>query len=551
MPPIQFQSLEPRQLFAAGDPLDTFGDHGQAFTPYELYSAEMSQVATTPGGKLLAAVGLQSFRSTRPGVAADFVQFNADGSPDMSFGSDGYVDSFFTTVRRISVRSDGKFYALGSTRDMSADIGSTESAAAAVTGIDKWYVARFLPNGQLDHSFGVRGKVAIRLYDRSVHEIGFLGESVNGSSYLDTDGRLTLLANYRPSRKSAATESAVFRYNASGYADSTFNGGSPVVLNTATYQLESQTMTLAPDGGVLVTAVILHRRNESTVIKRLNADGTPDTAFGQAGLLAVDRRPTQVPTAAVAADGSVFVSGNFNEYVNGVYTSSYSVLKFKADSTPDTAFAGGRVTFRGFTGLYPLLPLADGGVMVGGADGSLQRLHADGSVDAAFGSVENSSRMLVLSDDAVFALRNDAQTQVNRQRKPVSRFGVTAISLGGTDDGPVGILKKHLRFDGTSGDDSMQVTVVPSLSGSGTKLKFRRGFWTRTVPLAAVTSVDVLGWGGDDDIRATWNAAIGFPIVLHGGPGDDSLTGYGPNITAFGDAGDDTVHGDLTDGDHP
>ena len=171
-------ALEPRRLYAAGDPLDSFGRHGRALTPYELYTADLGVVKPTPAGKLLAGVADQLFRKTQPGVTADFVQFNADGSPDASFGTDGHADSFFTTVRQIAVRSDGKFYALGSDLDFTAGHGGYS-------------------DDRLDRSNGTRDRVRVDL-DPTMKQVG----------------------------TSSGPKPAGFRVDAGGALDPRFDGGS-------------------------------------------------------------------------------------------------------------------------------------------------------------------------------------------------------------------------------------------------------------------------------------------------------------------------------------
>ena len=93
------QSLESRRLFAAGDPVDNFGSHGEA--PLVVSGGEFSDIERTPDGKLIVAAA-QYY-----GNSGDFVRFNADGSPDTSFGDNGVVDSPLGSTRKLAVRSDG------------------------------------------------------------------------------------------------------------------------------------------------------------------------------------------------------------------------------------------------------------------------------------------------------------------------------------------------------------------------------------------------------------------------------------------------------------
>jgi len=112
-------------------------------------------------------------------------------------------------------------------------------------------------------------------------------------------------------------------------------------------------------------------------IARLNADGTPDSAFnsGANGL---------VNSLAVQADGKILVGGEFTTL--GGQTCNY-LGRLNADGTPDSGFNAGADN-----SVYSLAVQADGKMLVGGGFATLggqprsciARLNADGTLDSVF-----------------------------------------------------------------------------------------------------------------------------------------------------------------------
>ncbi|HEX6397268.1 MAG TPA: Calx-beta domain-containing protein, partial [Steroidobacteraceae bacterium] len=116
--------------------IDTsFGSQGKVFTP----PASARVLAQQADGKLLALGTLSMMR------------YNADGTPDASFGNAGKVDivtsgSALDTMNAFAVQSDGKIVVVGHT-------------TVANVPNDNWVMFRYKPDGSLDTSFGSGGRV--------------------------------------------------------------------------------------------------------------------------------------------------------------------------------------------------------------------------------------------------------------------------------------------------------------------------------------------------------------------------------------------------------
>ena len=128
-------------------------------------------------------------------------------------------------------------------------------------------------------------------------------------------------------------------------------------------------------------------------LKRLNSDGTLDTAFSTiASTLADSQGQTEVNKILTVAGDKLYVGGVFTSY-NGVPRGG--ILRLDADGTLDTGFNAAGVSNSNAFGIRYVLALAeqpDGKLLVGGgfnrANGTfrpnLARFNDDGSLDTSF-----------------------------------------------------------------------------------------------------------------------------------------------------------------------
>src|SRR5580692_11045620 len=109
--------LEDRTLLSAGSLDPTFGTGGQVLDTYSGDTALVNAMARQGDGKLVVAGGLQNARNF-------FLErFNADGSPDTTFGSDPAHPAQVITpldtsgsagvANAVAIQPDGKIVAAG------------------------------------------------------------------------------------------------------------------------------------------------------------------------------------------------------------------------------------------------------------------------------------------------------------------------------------------------------------------------------------------------------------------------------------------------------
>lgn len=141
---------------------ETFGHHGVAT---QHVSDDASPWSVNGSGRLgaftVASDG--SLLVSEPNLFG-VRRFDADGTPDTAFGTAGLAriplpDETWSTVSGLGVQPDGKIIAVGETNDMEGDDPVHD------------VVARFLPNGTLDDSYGDHGQRTLALVGSPKREI--------------------------------------------------------------------------------------------------------------------------------------------------------------------------------------------------------------------------------------------------------------------------------------------------------------------------------------------------------------------------------------------
>ncbi|HSI36612.1 MAG TPA: hypothetical protein VK986_23705, partial [Tepidisphaeraceae bacterium] len=370
------------QFTAAGRPDAFFGSNG--LTRLARTGTYGRAAALLPGGKLLI-VGSAGNRATA-------VRANAAGVADATFapgGADGagWVDldaqtSAFQYGVDVAVQADGKMVVAGSTRD--------PDGANPV-------VFRYLPNGQLDPTFGDGGVVRLEMPDgfeglaagvtigadgqiivggmlHAKHELILYGGFVH---WLDATGRPVVVGGATRRMQSGMRVTAVrvdargrlvyveqhldaslivHRLNADGTPDPSFSGDGQVSLPTRFGYPGQHTLRFGPDSKILfggsLESDVYYTEREFAVL-RLNADGTVDTTFGDGGIGTVGGSGYwgDVPVAmALQSDGRIVLAGTHSVYMG----SSYVVARMSTNGRPDTNFGTGGYTIQNRGASYPM-----------------------------------------------------------------------------------------------------------------------------------------------------------------------------------------------------
>ncbi|MGH9038582.1 MAG: hypothetical protein ACRD0O_22720, partial [Acidimicrobiia bacterium] len=268
-----------------------------------LGSSAAYAVAVQPDGRIVVAGTTSSGAST----AWALIRYLPDGRLDDGFGSGGLaVTDFDATTDDVAstlvLLPDGRI------------------AAAGRSGAG-FALARYLPDGQLDPSFGTSGLVTTGQ-----------GLVAGLAARLDPTGRIVLAG--QGGSPGGPYDLAVARYLPDGRLDPAF-GDRGVVRNDLGPSGEwVSSLALQPDGGVVLAGT----SGSSFALLRYLADGRPDPAFGTAGV--VTAGPAIGSARAVISDpaGRLVVAG---ERLVVDSQRQVAVARYDPTGTLDPAFAPG------------------------------------------------------------------------------------------------------------------------------------------------------------------------------------------------------------------
>ncbi|MCX6875946.1 MAG: hypothetical protein NTW21_19380 [Verrucomicrobia bacterium] len=250
------------------------------------------------------------------GTLAAFLQ-PASAAPvalDLSFGGTGKVTTNFggsyDQAYSVALQSDGKIVVAG--------YSSNDFA-----------VVRYNPNGSLDTTFNVSGKV---LTD-------FGGDPNWGRSVaVQGDGKILLAGTI-------SGGSAMARYNTNGTLDTSFNGTGKVITT-----ISNGVCALQRDGKIVLAGTTPNDSPGNSydfAMVRYRADGSLDTTFSPTGYVTTDFTGGSDSVAGVVMqnDGRIVVAGSSHKAAVG----SFAVARY---GSPDTDGDGILDEYETGTGVY-------------------------------------------------------------------------------------------------------------------------------------------------------------------------------------------------------
>ena len=289
---------------ADGSPDATFGTNGIVVTNPGVYDTAYA-VSLLGNGKILVA-GQSGYPGAEQPNGITLQQFNSDGTIDTSFGNNGLVRTFYTTAE---VPSNYGGVGNVAARDVVVQSdGKILVAGQTLELNNKFAVVRYHSDGSLDTSFDIDGRVSTSLGN---------GRSYATSMALQGDGKL-IVGGYFLANTGGGHDFALARYNTDGSLDTSFNGDGKVVLdfggsNDFVYDVKVQS-----DGAIVVTGSV----GNALAVARFNPDGTADASFGTAGLVTTTVQATSSgsevviqPNGGIVVAGTVN-NGNGNQFLN-------------------------------------------------------------------------------------------------------------------------------------------------------------------------------------------------------------------------------------------
>jgi uncharacterized delta-60 repeat protein len=280
----------------------SFGAGGKVTTAFGGDFEQVSALAIQPDGKIVAA-GVSDANGS-PDFA--LARYNANGSLDQSFGSGGRVLTDFSQQSddeafAIAIQPDGKILAAG----RSDATGNNLNFA----------VVRYMPNGQLDPSFGTGGMVVTSFADSDAE-----GRAIA----VQPDGKIVVAGL-------SAAAFALARYTAGGALDTTFGTGGAVTTTFANAgSAQAVGVAVQSDGKIVAGGAV----DAAFAATRYNADGSPDVTFGTGGTAMTSFGGTFDTAEAMAlqSDGKIVLAG-FSD-VNG--SDDFALVRFAGGTSTST-----------------------------------------------------------------------------------------------------------------------------------------------------------------------------------------------------------------------
>lgn len=281
---------------SAGNLDTSFGTGGTVFTDFGGGNSQdsASAVLVQPDGKIV--VGGYTIPGGTGPVRFAMARYDAAGNLDPTFGIGGRVitpvQETGAIVSSLAWQSDGKLVAAGTSR----------------LGDQNFALARYMPDGSLDATFG-SGATA------GVVTINLGGDEVGQGVALLADGRM-ILAGYR--NASGLNTGILIRLNGDGSIDGTFGvaGIASTTIGGQSYAVHG--LAIQQNGRIVTVGAAGTYGTTRFAASRHDADGTLDTSFGTGGTV-VTNFPSSTETAyavVILPHGRIVAGGDAGFYLN-------------------------------------------------------------------------------------------------------------------------------------------------------------------------------------------------------------------------------------------
>lgn len=450
---LRLEALDDRSVPSAGALDPTFGSGGTVFKDYGVIdpnaaSAGVRALFTYPAsdavnaGKVLGAGYVSTPNVTHTGSDFAVMRYNADGTPDATFGTNGITITDFNTKPNDSFGSNDYVFCLAVDGGGRIVVGSTEhlvmTSSTSGVQVPDFALARYTPAGQLDTDpvtgFGPANAATGLRPGKFTTTFPGGTATTNGSTAravaVQPDGKLVVAGQAYSA--AGSQDFALARYNDDGSLDPSFgsNGNGLVttpILAGADY---ARAMVLQADGRIVLAGSASNGSDLDFAAARYNPNGTLDATFGTNGKVTTAitvKAPTpkkrNAPAPPAADDEAVgLVQDAAGQFTLAGYTVNTStgqkdtaLVRYTPGGALDTSFSSGGkvVTDLGGNDIGRALVLQpDGKLVVAGSvttattgeDFALARYNPNGALDGTFGTNGKVTTAITTSGDSVMAL---------------------------------------------------------------------------------------------------------------------------------------------------
>lgn len=303
----------------------------------------------------------------------ELIRYHPDGSLDSSYKGSSGSAPYPVHPYSIQIQSDGKILVSGLSDN-------------AFFGSDL-FVVRFNEEGGLDTSFGLNGSARTNYHTF---------ESYPTDMILQSNGAI-VVSGITYNTGVGYSDFALVRFNADGKLDSTFHSTAAINQNFD-YNRIARSLTREKDDKIIIASTAdPFGNNADYELYRYNANGTLDSSFSNRGKIVgfyIMVAPTTFRCIAVQKDGKIVAAGSTNDS-SGML--KFAMVRLNANGTPDSGFGnGGKVitSFDGSATANAIALLEDGKILLGGntynpvtyqTDISLAQYLNNGAPDSGFG----------------------------------------------------------------------------------------------------------------------------------------------------------------------
>lgn len=301
------------RLNADGTPDNSFdGDGMMTIKVGNLYQ-DANALVVYPDGKFLVG----GYANVNGYEEAIVLRFNANGTPDISFGGgDGRINmalgESYSGVEKLLLQPDGKIIA---------------ACHATAGGYEKFAILRLLPNGTPDPTFSGDGynMFIMSNFDNEPEAVG-----------LQSDGKIVMVGACKITP--ADRRVAAVRFLPNGMPDNTFgNNGIALIDIDGAYEGANATVVQA-DGKIVLGGYAYINNEYSSMIIRLLPNGQLDTGFGDQGvsIQSISTLGDWIYDLTIQPDGKIITTGSaWYDELNHLF-----VARFQNNVSVDTFFPG-------------------------------------------------------------------------------------------------------------------------------------------------------------------------------------------------------------------
>lgn len=524
-------------------------------------------MAIMPDGRIVVAGSTYMSHDVEFALA----RYNADGTPDLSFSTDGRLTTKFgsgdATGRSVDIVGNGRIIMTGDDwipdnasnmvisrytvegsldRNFSGDGWATfngghehdvkvadaivlpdESVILAGELNDQdMLVAKFRADGTPDTRFGQGGERAIK----------FSNGSTVSAATLQADGKILIVGT-------SSQSIAVARLNANGTSDITFSsdGLATVSFDVWNSSCIGSCVALQTDGKIVIAGSFRGSKDTDIAVVRLNPDGSLDARFSGDGRQMTDfsGKDDRAYCITIQPDGKILVGGYTQSSGLG---DDFALVRYNVNGTLDSTFSDdGKLTidFEETHDRAKAISVLDNGKIIlageaqhhgtAGSGFAMARVNADGSLDRTFGAGEFGN-----TPPYITSSRGEFGVRLNRYEGETAITTVTAKDVNGD----------AIRYSIIGGADR----AVFSIDETSGALSF-----VRARDFEAPTDVDknnryevivsVSDGRGGSDSQVFTVSVLNLYGDITGGVGHDHLVGTGSGEPILGLEGNDTLEG--------